>query len=159
MLLNFLNRHLLALTVCSTRHIVVLNASLVRLRLSKTAIITFLQFCTSFSQIPPKCGALGWMVFQKVIFCDTLLLILALSYSFKKAFSELAAPTKFVPMSLIMVFEDSRLATNFITAANHDPVSNDCATSICTALVVRQVKRQHHLFKVSRRNVFSKGPN
>ena len=34
----------LALSVCSKRHIVVLNTSSVRLQLSKIAIMTFLQF-------------------------------------------------------------------------------------------------------------------
>ena len=47
---------------------------------------------------------------------------------------------------------------NLVTAARNDSVSNDCATSIGTALVIRQMKRQHHLFTVRRRNFTSMGP-
>ena len=34
----------------------------------------------------------------------------------------------------------------------------DCATSTCTALIVRQVKMKNHFFEVRRRNITSKGP-
>ena len=37
---------------------------------------------------------------------------------------------------------------NLVTAARHDSVSKDSANSMCTTLVVRQVKMQHNLFKV-----------
>ena len=45
-----------------------------------------------------------------------------------------------------------------VTATRHDAVSNDCVTSMCIALVVRQVMRQHLLLKVRRSNLTSKGP-
>ena len=47
---------------------------------------------------------------------------------------------------------------NLVTEARHDSVFNDLATSMFTALVVRKVKRHHHLFEVRRRNLTSKGP-
>ena len=46
---------------------------------------------------------------------------------------------------------------NLVTAARNDSVSNDCGTSMCSVLVVRQEKRQHHHFKVLRRNFTSIG--
>ena len=54
----------LALRVCSTRHFVELSTLSVSLRLSKIAIMTFLQLWTSLSQITPKCGAPGGLNFQ-----------------------------------------------------------------------------------------------
>ena len=47
---------------------------------------------------------------------------------------------------------------NLDTAARHDSVSNDCATLMGTALVVRQPKRQNYLFNVRRSNLTSKSP-
>ena len=71
----------LALRVCSTRQIVVLSTSSVRLRLSKFATITFLQIRTSLSKIPLKCGAPGGMNFQTTFYCTKSISILALSHS------------------------------------------------------------------------------
>ena len=82
----------LALSVCPTRHIVLLSTSSIRLRMSKIAIMTFLQLWTSLSQIPPKWGAPGGLNFQTIFFSAKSLSILALSLSFMKAFSSLAAP-------------------------------------------------------------------
>ena len=73
-------------------------------------------------------------------------------------FSSLAAPTKFVPLSLLMLFGWPRLAMNLATAAGHDLVSNDCVTLMFTALVVRLVKMQHHLFRVCCMKPTSKFP-
>ena len=148
----------LAMRVCSTTHIVVLNTSSPSLRLSKISIMTFLQLWPCLSQIPPKWGAPGGLNFQTIFFCANSLSIFALSHSFMNAFSSLAAPTRFVPLSLLMVFGQPRLAMNPVTAARHNSVSNDCTTLMCTDLVLKQVKRQHHIFLVRRRNLTSKGP-
>ena len=83
---------------------------------------------------------------------------LALSDSFMNALSSLAAPTKFFPLLLMMVFGYPCIAMNLVIEARHDSVFTDCSTAICTALVVRQVKRQHHHFKVRRGDLNSKGP-
>ena len=73
--------------VCSTRQIVVLSTSSVRLQLSKIASMTFLQLWTSLSHIPSKCGAPGWLHFRTIFFCAKPLSILALSHSSPNAFS------------------------------------------------------------------------
>ena len=72
--------------------------------------------------------------------------------------SSLAAPTYFFPLSLIMVFGLPRLAMNLVTRTRHDSVSNDFAILICTVLVVRQMKRQHHLLYKDPRNLSSRVP-
>ena len=94
----------LALSVCSTRHVVVLSTPSLRLRLSNNAIMTFLRLWISLSQISPKCGAPGELDFQTFLFCAKSLSILAFSHSFINAFKSLAAPMGFVPLSLMMVF-------------------------------------------------------
>ena len=76
----------LALRVCYTRRIVVLSTSLVKLRLSKIAIIVFSQFWTSLYKIPPNCGPPGGLNLQTIFFWAKSLSILALSHSFMIAF-------------------------------------------------------------------------
>ena len=70
---------------------------------STFSISSFLQHCTSLYRIPPKFGAPGGLNFQTIFFWAKSLSILALSHSFKNAFSSLAAPTKFVPLSLMIL--------------------------------------------------------
>ena len=38
---------------------------------------------------------------------------------------------------------------NLVSVARHDLVFKECATSMCTTLVVRQGKRQNHHFKAT----------
>ena len=115
-----------ALKICSTRHIVVLNTSSVTPGLFKIAIMTFLQLCNSLVQIPTKCRAPGGLNFQTIFFWAKSLSIFALSHSFLTAFCSLAAPTKLVPMSLMTVFGWLRLAMKLVTAVRHDLMSDDC---------------------------------
>ena len=60
-------------------------------------ILTFLQRWTSLSQIPPKWGAPGVLIFQTIFFCNKSPSFLALTYSFMNIFSSLAAPTNLFP--------------------------------------------------------------
>ena len=114
----------IALSVCKTKHIVVLSTSSIRLRLSKIEIKTLLQVWTSLSQITPKCGAPGWLIFQTIFLWAKSLSNLASSQSFRNVSNSLIAPKKFVLFSLLMVFRDPRLAMNLVTVAIHDSVSN-----------------------------------
>ena len=59
-----------------------------------------------------------------------------------------SAPTKFVPLSLIIVSGCPRLAMNLAIAFKQESVSSFGTTSRWTALTTKQVKRQHHLFSV-----------
>ena len=62
----------------------------------------------------------------------------------------LSAPTKFVPLSLIIVLGLPLRAINLLVALRQLSVSNLGTTSICTALIVRQLKRQHYGFSFPR---------
>ena len=58
----------------------------------------------------------------------------------------------------MIVFRQPRLAKSRDTVARHDSVSSDCATSMCTALFVRQAKIQQHLFSERPVKLTLKGP-
>lgn len=57
----------------------------------------------------------------------------------------LQAPTKLVPLSECMFFTGPRIARNLLNAFMKLEESKDSMTSICMALVLRQVKRTAHL--------------
>ena len=135
----------------------VVETSSVRLRLSNIAIIFSLQFWTNLSQIPSKCGAPGGLNFHTIFFCANSVSILASSHSSRNALNSFTAPTKIVWLSLMMVLGLPRLAIKLVTAAVHDWPSNDWASSMCAALVVRQFKRQNYLFNYCLKNFLSMG--
>ena len=93
----------LALRVCSTRHIVVLSSSSVRLRLSKNCNHDFPAILNQSFPDSTKVWGSSCIEFPNNLFLSKSPSILALSHSFMNAFSSLAAPTKYVPLSLMMV--------------------------------------------------------
>ena len=74
------------------------------------------------------------------------------------SFNSLADATKLVPLSLMMVVGLPRLAINLLIATEQESVSRLRTTSICTALVVKHVNKQHHRFMDIRKNLTSNGP-
>ena len=63
-----------------------------------------------------------------------------------QASNSFSAPTKFVPLSDQIVLGVPRRAMNRSMPMTQELVSRDGTNSRCTALVVRQVKRNRHLF-------------
>ena len=148
----------LAFNVCSTILIVVERTSSVTDLFPNTAYIAFLQLLTNRSPTPPKWGAAGGLNFHLIprwIRCSS---IPSLFHAATYSANSLSAPTKFVPLSLTIVFGLPLRAINLIIALRQLSVSNLGTTSICTALIVRQVKRQHHRFSFLRPIFTMKGP-
>ena len=147
-----------AFNVCSTRHIVVVNTSSVKDRFPRIDTIAFLQHLTNLSQTPSKCGAPGGLNFQTMFFWAKPDVISSLFQELIYSFNSLADPTKFVPLSLIIVAGFPLLAINRLIATKHESVSRLLTTSMCIALVVRQVNQQHQRFIVPLNSLTSNGP-
>ena len=118
--------------------------------------LLFLRLRTRRSQSPSKCGARGGLNFYLMFFQRLLTVRLIpciytifhffsrtnkVFYSIAHNYSRFASPAK-----------------NRVIAAKQVSSSKDKTTSMWTALVVKQVKRQHHLFLIWPMNFTSKGP-
>ena len=148
----------LAFNVCSTKHIVVVSSDNVSCRFPRIANIAFLQLRTSLSQIPPKCGAPGGLNFLMSWPPARRSHIASRSHSLKHSLNSRAAPTKFVPLSLMIVCGFPRLAMNLVIAIMHASVSSPFTTSMWTALVTKHVNRQHRYLTGLRRTVIPNEP-
>ena len=98
----------------------------------------------------------GWWNFQTIFFWAKSLPILALSHAYMNDLSSLAAPTNSFRCHWWWCSGSHVLKWILSLQPDMTRCLMDCATSMCTALVVRQVKRQNHFFKVRRRNFTSK---
>ena len=122
---------------CSTKQSVVPNTS------SVTRLLPRLSYTTRFTlrtlpgglnfQVTPLCA--------KMVESMPFQLLMQASCSF-------SAPTKFVPLSDQIVLGVPRRAMNHSMLMTQELVPRDGIISRCTALVVRQVKRNHNLFSV-----------
>ena len=108
--------------------------------------IVTLRDLTRHSHAPPKCGASGGLNVQ-------LIPNLVASYSKSSPFkvenssrNSRAAPTTVLPLSGTMVFEHRRLAINLWMVFKQPCMSRDHTILRLTALVLRHVNRQIHLF-------------
>ena len=147
----------LALSDCSTRHSVVLRISSVTLLLPRMSYETRLTLRTNRSQEPPWCSELDGFNFPLIPFWTKTAgaSLFQLSMQAKSSFW---APTKFVPLSDMMVVGVPRRAINLSTPITQELVSSEGTTSMCTALVVRQVNKKPHLFSVLLRIGNRNGP-
>lgn len=112
----------------------------------------------SRSQQPPKCGAPGGLNFHVSSVSVNSSINVVSSTSFQASLSSRSAPTKFVSRSLRISVGLPRRAMNRRTAIMHDDVVSVCATSKCTARVVRQVNNTPHLFSLRRPIATVSGP-
>ena len=124
-----------------------------------TAYIAFLQILTNRSHTPTKVRCCGWVELpsdssSNSMFFDPFF-VPCRNTLCKLSFTSI----KFVPFSLMVVHCSPLRAINFTIAMRQLSVSNFGTTSICTALIVRQVNRQHHRFSFLRPIFTRKGPN
>ena len=135
----------LAFKVCSAKHSVVASTGNVRQLLLRIANIVFLQLCTSLSWNPPKCGAPGGLNFQ--MDCPRAgSNIASRSHSLEHSLNFQAAPSKFVPLSLMIVCSLLRLAMNLMIAIMHASASSPINISLWNALVTVFLNKQHQCF-------------
>ena len=86
------------------------------------------------------------MPFLRANLCNVFLSNVAIPFE-----SSLHAPLKLVPLSLYITAGEPRLAANRCNAIMAELVVNECASSKCIALVVKQVKRTPHRFPAADR--------
>ena len=134
----------LAFSVCSTKHIVVVNTGNVRRLFPRISNMAFLQLRTSLSQIPRKCRAPAGLNFQMIWSRANRSYIASRSHWLKHSWNSRAAPTKFVTLSLMIVWGLPRLAMILVTAILHESVSRALTTSKWTVPVTKHVNKQHH---------------
>ena len=123
---------------------VVVRTSSVKDFPSNTAIIAFLQLRTRRSHIPPKCGAPGGLKVYLIPFCAIDSSMFARFQAFTHSLISLAAPTKFVPLSLKVVSGLPLRAPKCVIAFTQVSASSEGTTSMCNDLVVKHVKKQHY---------------
>ena len=117
------------------------------------------QQYTSFWRERPR-----WLIWSPTLhtllswfFLPTVSILLQ-SEVLRVGWTSLSAPTNFVLLSLLVVFGLPLRAINPIDALRQLSVSNLDTTSICTALIVKQVNRQHHHFSLLRPFLTVNGP-
>ena len=141
----------------STRQKVVFNTSSVRRRVPRIVYSTLLKLRTNLSQMPPWCGALGGLNLHLMPLRARSAAMLSVFHFSTHSRSSFSAPMKFVPLSYLLSYQIiagvPRRETNRSTPITQELVSMDGTTSTWTARVVRQVKRNPHLFSVVRRTV------
>ena len=142
-----------AFSACSTRHKVVFNTSSVRRGVPRMVYSNLLKLRNNRSQMPTWRGALGGLNLQLMrlfISSAAMLIVFYFSIHSQRFFS---APIKFAPLSDQIIVGVLRQERNHSTPITQELVSMDGTTSTWTARVVRQVKRNPHLFSVVRRTV------
>ena len=148
----------LGFNVCSTIHIVVERTSSVTDLFPNTAYIAFLQLLTNRFHTSSKWDAAGGLNFhaipRSIRRSSIPFLFNAATYSANSR----SVPTKFVALSLMIVFGLPLRAINLIIALRQLSASNMGTTSICTAFIVRHVKSQNHRFSFRCPIYTMKGP-
>ena len=92
------------------------------------------------SQTPPIWDAAGGLKSHSTSFCCRKVCILAWFHSAMDRRSSASAPTKLVPLSLRIMSGFPLRAMNRCKAFRNESVVRLCVTSMCMALVTRQVK-------------------
>ena len=137
----------------STRQKVVFNTSSVRRRVPRIVYSILLKLRTNISQMPLWCGALGGLNLHLMPLRAISTAMLSVFHFSIHSRSSFSAPMKFVPLSDQIIAGVPQLETNRSTPITQELVFMDRTTSTWTARVVRQVKRNPHLFSVVRRTV------
>ena len=106
--------------------------------------IAFLLLLANRSHSPTKWSAAGGLNFHLIPLWIRCSLILTLYHAAMYSANSLSAPAKFVPLSLKSVIGLPLRALNLRIALRQLSVSKFGTNSICTALIVRPVKRQQH---------------
>ena len=123
-----------------------------------TAYIAFLQLLTNRFHTAQKWGAAGGLNFHLIPRWIKFSSIPSLFHTATYVANFLAAATKVVILSLMIILGLPVRALNFMVALRQVSVSNLGTTSICTALIVGKVNRQHHRFSFFCSIVTVKGP-
>ena len=124
----------------------------VKFLLPNFEIIALLQLLTNRSQKPPKCGAPDWLNFQLIGPCASNSLMLDWLQWFMCFLINLAAPTKLVSLSEMIVWGFPLLLMNLVFEAKHASAYKLGTPSMCTAIVL------YHLLRLRRKTLTSSGP-
>lgn len=146
---NGMNVNGLKLTMLSASTINVARASSFGISVVCIAAIAVLTDLTKRSHAPPICGAAGGLN-THLVFVLVNVSASCRSISIISLRKSLFAPTKFVPLSLRISTGAPLRPMKRRIACLHDSVESECATSRCTARVVRHVNSAIHLFTVLR---------
>ena len=99
----------------------------------------------SLSQTPPIWLAYGGLNLHSISFCNILVFNCCIFQNFISSLISLFPPWKLVPLSLNIISGFPLLLINLIRAHRNESNSSVYDTSICTDLVVKQVKRHPYL--------------
>ena len=108
--------------------------------------MTFLIDLICLSQTPPKLLADAGFLIQSMLSLRSSALISWSSISSIAFLSSASAPIKFVPLSQRISLTDPRLQMKRLGAFINESVSKESATSMCTALLAKQVNKAPYLF-------------
>lgn len=120
--------------------------------------MTFLIDLICLSQTSSKLLVDAGFLSQSMLSLRSSALISWSSISLIAFLSSASVPMKFVPLSQRISLTDPHLQMKCLSAFINEPVSNEFATSMCTALLAKQVNKTPYLFTTDLPRWMCQGP-